>query len=72
MNIRIESHKRTLVKSITWRFIAVIVAFIVAYFFTKKPVESSIMAIVINLINMVAYYIHERIWNKINFGRKIE
>lgn len=65
-----ESHSRTLMKSITWRIIAVIVAFIVAYAFTRKPLESGGIAIVANLINMIIYYIHERIWNKISFGRK--
>jgi uncharacterized membrane protein len=65
-----ESHTRTLIKSITWRIIAVIVAFVVAYAFTHKPVESGGIAITANIINMIAYYIHERVWNKINFGRK--
>ncbi len=65
-----ESHKRTIIKSITWRIIAIIVAFIVAYAFTRKPVESGGIAITANLINMIIYYIHERIWNKINFGRR--
>jgi uncharacterized membrane protein len=65
-----ESHIRTIVKSITWRAIAIIVAFFVAYSFTKKPIESGGIAIVVNLINMIGYYIHERVWNRINFGRK--
>lgn len=65
-----EGHKRTLAKSVTWRVFAIIVAFVVAYAFTKKPVESGGIAIVVNLINIVAYYFHERIWNGVNFGRR--
>lgn len=65
-----ESHKRSLLKSITWRIIAVIVTFIVIYAFTHKLLESGGIAITANVINMIAYYIHERMWNRINFGRK--
>lgn len=57
-------------KSITWRIIAVIVTFIAAYAFTRKPLESGWIAITVNAINMIIYFIHERIWNKISFGRK--
>ena len=65
-----ESHARTIFKSVTWRIIAVIVAFIVAYAFTRNPLESGGIAITANLINMVAYYIHERLWNRVKFGRR--
>ncbi|MFH0831523.1 MAG: DUF2061 domain-containing protein [archaeon] len=65
-----DSHRRTLMKSITWRVIALFVAYFVAYAFTSKPLESGSIAITVNLINMVGYYFHERVWNKINYGRK--
>jgi len=65
-----ESHKRSLLKSITWRVIAFSVTFLIVYLFIKKPLEAGGIAVITNLINIIAYYIHERIWNKINFGRK--
>ena len=65
-----ESHKRSLLKSITWRVIAFSVTFLIVYLFIKKPLEAGGIAVITNLINIIAYYIHERIWIKINFGRK--
>lgn len=55
-----ESHKRSIVKSITWRIIATLIA---AYW-----VGFSI-AILMNIVQTIAYYIHERVWVHIKWGR---
>ena len=56
-----ESHKRSIVKSITWRIIATLIA---AYWVGFQ------IAILMNIVQTIAYYIHERIWVKIDWGRK--
>lgn len=65
-----ESHKRSLAKSITWRIIALTNSFFVAYIFTGNAVTSGGIALSANIIAIILYYSHERMWNKINFGRK--
>ena len=55
-----ETHKRTLVKSISWRIMATLIAAIWMGF------EG---AIILNIVQLFAYYFHERIWLKINWGR---
>ncbi len=64
-----ERHKRTIAKTITWRITAFILTFIVIYLWTGKLAESTGIAAILNSIKMIGYYIHERIWNKTDFGR---
>lgn len=64
----IETHKRSIVKAITWRIIAVIITTVVAYLFTKKPVLSIGIGSLDSIIKLFSYYFHERAWNKSKFG----
>lgn len=54
-----ETHRRTIVRAITWRIVATLV--------TAAWTGLS-GAIVINIFMTVAHYIHERLWLKINWG----
>jgi len=67
-----ETRKRSIVKSITFRIIATLLTFIVVWIFTKDIVVSSGVTIAENLIKMIAYYFHERAWIKIKWGLDIE
>lgn len=69
----VETHKRSIVKAITWRIVAVIITTTVVYLFTKEAVLSISIGSVDTLIKLFGYYFHERMWNKTKFGRgKIE
>jgi len=65
-----ETCKRSIVKSISFRILATIITFIVVWIFTKDIVTSSGVTIVENLIKMLAYYAHERAWCKTKWGLK--
>jgi len=58
---RMELHKRTIARAISWRIVATLV--------TAAWTGLS-GAIVINIFMTVAHYIHERAWLKINWGRE--
>ena len=51
-----ETHKRTLLRAITWR----VVATLVTAAFTGLS-----GAIIINVVMTLAHYVHERIWLKV-------
>lgn len=69
----IESHKRSIVKSITYRFMGIIITITIAFLFTRKVFLSISIGLFDTLIKLFGYYLHERIWNKIKFGKeKIE
>ncbi len=65
-----ESRKRSIVKTITWRFIATVVTFTIVYLFTKELVLSVGIGLVDVVVKTIAYYSHERVWDRIYFGRE--
>ena len=65
-----ESHRRSIVKAISWRIIATLVTFLVAYLFTKEAVLAMGIGFGDAIIKIGAYYSHERLWNRISFGRR--
>lgn len=65
----IEYPKRTLAKTVTWRIIAVSVTILAVYIYTGKIEESLIVGVSANAVKMVLYYIHERMWNRVSFGK---
>lgn len=66
-----EQPKRTLVKTITWRIIALATTIVVVYIYSGDAKESLIVGFGANALKMVFYYMHERVWNRIDFGRII-
>lgn len=70
--IDLESHKRSIAKTITWRIIATFITTIITFWFTGNTALSIAIGFTDTLIKLFTYYFHERIWNKINFGRKLD
>jgi uncharacterized membrane protein len=65
-----ETKKRTIFKSITWRMVAIVNSWTVLVIATD--VYSNITkALIMNITGFVVFFIFERIWNKIKYGRII-
>jgi uncharacterized membrane protein len=67
-----ETRKRSLTKSISWRIICIVVSILIAYFLTNELDLAATIGTVYNAITMILYYFHERIWNKIKWGAKLD
>jgi len=67
-----ESKGRSLAKTITWRITGITLTFFLLFISTGSILFSLEASLAINLTKSVAYYAHERIWNKIKWGRCIE
>ena len=65
-----EKPIRSLVKAISWRIVATLTTMLLVFAFTGNLVLSSGVGFAELLVKIAAYYIHERIWNMLNFGRK--
>jgi uncharacterized membrane protein len=65
----LESHYRSIVKAITWRAGGTVVTFVVAWIITGNISLSAGIGILDTVIKIVAYYVHERLWIKVKFGR---
>ena len=65
----IESKKRTLFKTISWRLVAILNSFLVLTF---QITDSNFLnAIYMNITGFFIYFVFERIWSNINYGRSI-
>jgi len=65
-----ETEIRSLFKAISYRLAIVILDFTAVYLLTKKTEAAISFVIISNIYTTVAYYLHERIWNRIDWGRR--
>jgi len=65
----LESHYRSIVKAITWRTGGTIVTFAVAWIITGNISLSAGIGILDTVIKIGAYYLHERLWIRVKFGK---
>ena len=65
-----DSHWRSVIKSVTWRLIAVTVTILISYIWLREWSSSIVLSLTANGIKALLYYLHERGWNRIDFGRK--
>jgi uncharacterized membrane protein len=66
----IDSASRSLAKTITWRITGSSAVFAISWAFTGNASMASTIALAQLVISTTLYFIHERIWNQINWGRK--
>lgn len=62
--------QRSAVKAVTWRVIGTLDTFLLSWFITKEPVTAGAIASVEVATKTILYYLHERGWDKVNWGRK--
>jgi uncharacterized membrane protein len=65
-----ESSSRSLVKAISWRLVAFTVLGLVSYTFTGDWKETTLITVVYNTVQIFIYFLHERLWDRIHWGRK--
>lgn len=65
-----ESHFRSLFKAITWRLSGTLATTIIAFWITDSMIISTKIGLADFLFKIFAFYVHERIWDTIPFGRK--
>lgn len=65
-----SSHKRHIVKAITWRFIGTLDTILISWFITGNPLTGLKIGLAEVLTKMLLYYLHERLWFKINLDKE--
>ena len=64
-----ETRKRSVAKSIVWRVICIIVSILTSYALTARWDIAVAIGSVYNIITVILYYFHERIWNSVKWGK---
>jgi uncharacterized membrane protein len=64
----LESRKRHLAKTFTWRIVGTIDTMIIAWIISGNPLTGLKIGLAEVVTKMLLYYFHERIWYKTNYG----
>jgi len=64
-----ETLSRSVVKTVSYRAVILILDFTSIYLFTGKIKVALGFMVVSNIYTTVGYFFHERIWDKIKWGR---
>ncbi len=64
-----EKHRRSVVKTVSYRITSIFFDSIIAYLFTHDVLFSAGLVLFVNGYSTLVYYIHERVWTRINWGR---
>ena len=66
-----EQKRRSVVKTLSWRLWATIITMFVVYAVKGEWRFAVEIGLLDTTIKLGAYFFHERMWNKINYGREI-
>ncbi len=64
-----ENHTRSILKAISWRITGTVDTIVVSYFVTGQIKMALSIGFVELFTKIGLYYLHERAWNRISFGR---
>lgn len=67
-----DTRSRSIAKSITFRLITILVVLVCLKWYYDEPmgIRSLGYAMLITVIQIINYYVHERVWDKIRWGKK--
>ncbi|MEN8775582.1 MAG: DUF2061 domain-containing protein [Polaribacter sp.] len=64
-----EKPLRSVIKALSWRLIGTLDTLVVSYILTGEIALATSIASIDFLTKLVLYFFHERIWNKIKWGK---
>jgi adenylylsulfate kinase len=64
-----DSHTRSLAKAISYRLLGSLATAFIFFALTGKPALSIGAGALDMVVKLALYFVHERIWNHIGFGR---
>jgi uncharacterized membrane protein len=65
-----DSNTRSIVKTITWRLTGSGATFLISYIMTGSFAVAGSIATIQIVANSILYFIHERFWNELKWGRE--
>lgn len=66
-----EHHARSIAKSVTFRIIVLVSDSLIIYAVTRRLDLTLSVIVLSNLSSTTLYYLHERAWNAIRWGRTV-
>ncbi len=66
-----ETHHRSIAKAISWRIIATAATIMIVFALTRKLELAAAAGAADVILKLILYYLHERLWGKIDFGKYV-
>ncbi|HUW78926.1 MAG TPA: DUF2061 domain-containing protein [Candidatus Nanopelagicaceae bacterium] len=63
------THSRSLLKAISWRMVGTVDTFVLSYLITGRATLAFAISGTEVLTKVILYYSHERVWNRVSWGR---
>jgi uncharacterized membrane protein len=63
-----ETKLRSWTKSLVWRLAGFVILGVITYIYTGEWTESLAISSAFNILRFFLYYLHERMWDKIEWG----
>ncbi|MEJ2199465.1 MAG: DUF2061 domain-containing protein [Desulfuromonadaceae bacterium] len=67
-----ESTRRSIVKALSWRLMATLITGVLVYLLTAEIDFAAKVGMADTSLKFILYFGHERLWNKITFGRELK
>ncbi|TET20113.1 DUF2061 domain-containing protein [Candidatus Bathyarchaeota archaeon] len=64
-----DTKLRSLLKSATWRVTGILVLGATTWIITGNWIQTTYITAIFNVIQVVFYYFHERLWERTNWGK---
>lgn len=64
-----DKHYRSLVKAVSWRVTGTLDTILIAWLITGQVKWALSIGFVELFTKIALYYVHERVWNRLSFGR---
>lgn len=64
-----STYQRSLLKGVLWEFISFLIASVAVYFFYGDIKTSIRFSLILTLIKIPLFFIHERAWKKVSWGK---
>lgn len=64
-----EKPIRSIAKAVSWRIIGTLDTLLISYILTGKIALAASIASIDFITKMVLYFFHERLWNKVSWGK---
>jgi len=67
-----DTHKKSMLKSLVWRIVGVFWLAIITWLFTRSWIQTSVITFIHHGTFLVVFYLHERAWLRINIKPKVK
>ncbi|TYP00066.1 adenylylsulfate kinase [Geothermobacter ehrlichii] len=68
--MQLETRTRSILKAVSWRTLATLTTAVIVFLFTGRVALALTVGVLEVFAKMALYFFHERLWQKIRFGRR--